>query len=214
MSGFETAGKPCCGRLLLIWCSKHCSNSAWLFCKTSSGARLCWELEEPKGPAAISYQPSGAAPKTPFRSMALRMHRRLPAPFTDIPGSRYVAWPAAHNPAALQRQMGSWDGSFPSEHTARGHLQRLLLLRGGAVRGREERASQEECERSTPHTRHRGQAWQGLERRNRRFGTGIIRSWPHPIAPRTSEREPRPRVIFYTPCQGGFPKNTPCPCPV
>ena len=23
---------------------------AWLFCRTSSGVRLCWELEEPKGP--------------------------------------------------------------------------------------------------------------------------------------------------------------------
>jgi len=26
---------------------------AWLFCRTSSGVRLCWELEEPKG-----YEPS------------------------------------------------------------------------------------------------------------------------------------------------------------
>jgi len=23
---------------------------AWLFCRTSSGVRLCWELAEPKGP--------------------------------------------------------------------------------------------------------------------------------------------------------------------
>ena len=23
---------------------------AWLFCRTSSGVRLCWELEEPEGP--------------------------------------------------------------------------------------------------------------------------------------------------------------------
>jgi len=23
---------------------------AWLFCRTSSSVRLCWELEEPKGP--------------------------------------------------------------------------------------------------------------------------------------------------------------------
>ena len=23
---------------------------AWLFCRTSSGVRLCWELEEPTGP--------------------------------------------------------------------------------------------------------------------------------------------------------------------
>jgi len=25
-------------------------NEAWPFCRTSSGVRLCWELEEPKGP--------------------------------------------------------------------------------------------------------------------------------------------------------------------
>ena len=27
---------------------------AWLFCRTSSGDRLCWELEEPKGPKRTS----------------------------------------------------------------------------------------------------------------------------------------------------------------
>ena len=26
---------------------------AWLFCRTSSGVRLCWELEKPKGPKGV-----------------------------------------------------------------------------------------------------------------------------------------------------------------
>ena len=29
---------------------------AWLFCRTSSGVRLCWELEEPKGPKGNAIQ--------------------------------------------------------------------------------------------------------------------------------------------------------------
>ena len=28
---------------------------AWLFCRTSSGVRLCWELEEPKGPEGLVW---------------------------------------------------------------------------------------------------------------------------------------------------------------
>ena len=31
-------------------CLNEIRKVAWLFCRTSSGVRLCWELEEPKGP--------------------------------------------------------------------------------------------------------------------------------------------------------------------
>ena len=31
-------------------------NEAWLSCRTSSGVRLCWELEEPKGLKGAAYR--------------------------------------------------------------------------------------------------------------------------------------------------------------
>ena len=35
---------------------------AWSFYRTSSGVRLCWELEEPKGPNGLNYGWSLAVP--------------------------------------------------------------------------------------------------------------------------------------------------------
>ena len=35
-------------------CLNVIRKEAWLFCRTSSGVRLCWELEEPKGPQGLN----------------------------------------------------------------------------------------------------------------------------------------------------------------
>ena len=46
-------GQPCEPRCKLINKAGGLNvirKEAWLFCKTSSGVRLCWELEEPQGP--------------------------------------------------------------------------------------------------------------------------------------------------------------------
>jgi hypothetical protein len=31
-------------------CLNEIRKQAWILCRTSAGVRLCWELEEPKGP--------------------------------------------------------------------------------------------------------------------------------------------------------------------
>ena len=40
----------------------------WLFCRTSSGVRLCWQLEEPKGPEGVVL----GMCRTPVGSVRLR----------------------------------------------------------------------------------------------------------------------------------------------
>ena len=44
---------------------------AWSFYRTISGARLCWELEEPKGPTGVPHLQEKAPPKDPTVGLCL-----------------------------------------------------------------------------------------------------------------------------------------------
>ena len=68
---------------------------AWLFCRTTSGVRLCWELEEPRGPegshtwegrmaASLLMLSSGEAPQPAYVHCIVRTLRLL---CTGIHGS-------------------------------------------------------------------------------------------------------------------------------
>ena len=42
---------------------------AWSFCRTISGVRLCWELEEPKGPKGFLQTLAEITHRGPFHSL-------------------------------------------------------------------------------------------------------------------------------------------------
>ena len=47
---------------------------AWPFYRTSSGVRLCWELEEPKGPKGWGKRPLSLASLQALQETSFRSH--------------------------------------------------------------------------------------------------------------------------------------------